>query len=161
MVKKIPLNNGFNAIVDDWEYSWLSSFKWYAHKVKTVRENYYALCNIKQPDGGYTTGYMHRMITDAPKGMVVDHINGNGLDNRFNNLRIVTHLENRLNSTDLHGKKIKNNHVTRFKKLVPVSIDRLVIPHLDKIAKKNHKTRNQVIRDAIAYYLIEKHGERF
>jgi hypothetical protein len=41
---------------------------------------------------------MHRQIMKPPKGMVVDHINGNGLDNRGCNLRIRTHLRNLQNS---------------------------------------------------------------
>lgn len=42
-----------------------------------------------------STVLMHRVILDAPKGMQVDHINGNKLDNRRENLRLCTHLENR------------------------------------------------------------------
>ncbi|UCD51662.1 MAG: HNH endonuclease [Phycisphaerales bacterium] len=37
---------------------------------------------------------MHRQIMKPPKGMVVDHINCNGLHNRRRNLRICTQLQN-------------------------------------------------------------------
>jgi len=41
---------------------------------------------------------MHRLIMNAPEGMHVDHINGDGLDNRRENLRVVTAQENQFNS---------------------------------------------------------------
>ena len=51
--------------------------------------------------------YMHRFITNAPPGMEIDHANGNGLDNRRENLRLVTHrqnITNRQGKTKLWGK---------------------------------------------------------
>lgn len=40
---------------------------------------------------------MHRFIMNAQKGQIIDHINGNGLDNRKENLRFCTHRQNAYN----------------------------------------------------------------
>ncbi len=40
---------------------------------------------------------LHRLITDAPKDMMVDHINHNTLDNREENLRVCTRSQNGMN----------------------------------------------------------------
>lgn len=39
-------------------------------------------------------GLLHRYITDAPKGMVVDHINGDTLDNTLKNLQVCRKIDN-------------------------------------------------------------------
>ena len=59
------------------------------------------LCRNVGVSGGKTKAlYLHRMIVGPiPDGMVVDHINGNALDNRRENLRVVSHEENHRNTT--------------------------------------------------------------
>ncbi len=41
--------------------------------------------------------YWHRLIVNPPPGKVVDHINGDTLDNRKSNLRAVTREQNNMN----------------------------------------------------------------
>lgn len=47
---------------------------------------------MRRSDNRYL--FMHRVITSAQPGMDVDHINGNGLDNRKINLRVCTRSQN-------------------------------------------------------------------
>lgn len=48
----------------------------------------------------YRCVLLHRVLTNAPHGMDVDHINGDTKDNRIENLRIVTRQKNLLNRRD-------------------------------------------------------------
>lgn len=52
---------------------------------------------------------MHRLITGAAGGAIVDHVNHNGLDNRRCNLRVCTMKENSANS------RLQSNTTTGFK----------------------------------------------
>ena len=89
-MQKIRLTQGKVALVDSEDYEELSKHKWYAHKEHNI---WYARRRI-----GAKTIRMHREILRAERGDIVDHINRDGLDNRRDNLRIVSHRENVLNS---------------------------------------------------------------
>ena len=91
-IRYIPLTRGKHAIVDAADFAALSKYKWYAQATDGGR-TFYA-CRTRR-GRAYA---MHRQIMKPPKGMVVDHINGNGLDNRRCNLRVCTQLQNSQNS---------------------------------------------------------------
>lgn len=95
-MKKIPLTNGQFAIVDDEDYLWLSSFNWCASKVEGY-DKFYAVRKIRKPDGRGTNQQMHRVITEAKTGQIVDHRNNDGLDNQKSNLRLTDHSGNARN----------------------------------------------------------------
>jgi hypothetical protein len=86
------------ALVDDEDFTKLSQFKW---SVSTINNNRYALTGKKDPIAGSTA--MHRIIMNPPKGMEVDHIDGNGLNNQKSNLRVVTHWQNMCNVHSSNG----------------------------------------------------------
>ncbi len=93
MTKKIRLTKGFSAIVDDNDFGFINSMSWhYQPKRKTGYAIGHVIINGKR-----TTRRMHRIIMKAKKNEQIDHVNGNGLDNRRVNLRIATAKMNAIN----------------------------------------------------------------
>lgn len=89
MTKHISLGHGRYTTVDDEDYEFLSRWKW----CYQPRGYGYAA----RSSGRSKTFHMHRVIMNAPKGLEVDHINGDGLDNRRSNLRLCTKAQNQYN----------------------------------------------------------------
>lgn len=83
---KIPLTRGYSAHVDASDWALVRKYKWHAVPTKGL---VYARTK---------TTYLHRLLLNAPPGKDVDHINGNGLDNRRSNLRVSTHGANLRNA---------------------------------------------------------------
>ncbi len=88
-VRRIPLGNGLFATVDAADYEKLSKYRWHASPHGRM---VYASCCV----GGRTV-YMHRMLLRPRRGRVVDHSDGNGLNNRRGNLRACTRRQNQAN----------------------------------------------------------------
>lgn len=103
MSKRIPLSGklGGYAIVDDEDYEYLMQWRWRNVKGRAVRfeSRKRPGTHWKEDKRIYKVHLMHRDIMNAPKGMDVDHINHDGLDNRKANLRICTHAQNSFNSS--------------------------------------------------------------
>ena len=102
-MKEITLTRNKTAIVSDTCYNYISNNKYY-----TTSEGYAARhkenCVI----------YMHREIYEKYIGMLIegleiDHINGNRLDNRIENLRLVNRTQNNVNS------KKRKNGTSKYK----------------------------------------------
>lgn len=87
-MKEIQLTQGQVAMVDDKDFEWLSQWKWFAAWCPDTR-SFYAR--------RYPGIIMHRVIMNTQKGIDVDHINHNTLDNRRENLRNVTRQQNTMN----------------------------------------------------------------
>ena len=93
-MKTIPLTQDKFTIVDDEDYSRICMFKWCANQ---SRNTFYAISDsIKQKKK--TRIIMHRLIMNAQKGVQIDHKDGNGLNNRKNNLRFANSSQQRQNS---------------------------------------------------------------
>ena len=102
--RTITLSQGKVAIVDASDFDWLSQWKWIAD-----RRPHGFYVSRKEVGAGPNSRniYMHRFIMLEPKGMMVDHVNHDPLDNRRANLRICTRTENLRNRTSLVGSSSK------------------------------------------------------
>ena len=103
---RVPLSKGLVALVDDADAERVTRFKWHAVRRGRV---VHAMRTAKR-DGGRATVYLHRWLLDAPAGLEVDHRNGNGLDNRRENLRLCTHAQNAVNHRRDSARKISQFH---------------------------------------------------
>jgi hypothetical protein len=89
-------------LVDEQDKHFLEEYSW------KVRTRGYVVAR-------FTTNYvtkqicLHRLITNCPSGMVVDHINHNPLDNRRANLRVCTQAEN------IRNTKLRSDSKTGYK----------------------------------------------
>lgn len=97
MAKEVPLTQDKVALVDDDDYPVVSRYKW--HAMHCYEHLWYAAT-------GHNT-YLHRFILNPPRGYTVDHINGNGLDCRKENMRICKLSDNVKNRHCYAGQPIK------------------------------------------------------
>lgn len=92
---QIPLTKGYTAIVDD-EDAHFAELKWCA-RVTTFGPVYAQRASLAE--GGWIGVQLHREVMGLQHkdGKIVDHINGDGLDCRRADLRVVTKRENARN----------------------------------------------------------------
>lgn len=100
-MKSILLTKNYEAKVDDEDFVWLSKYRWHYDRGYAARTIH---------DKGIE--YMHRMINKTPKGLSTDHVNGDRLDNRKNNLRSCTQTLNNANS------KLRRSNTSGYKGVV-------------------------------------------
>jgi hypothetical protein len=148
-MREIRLSKGEIAIVDDVDFERVSSYAWFYHPAG------YALRTYRE-DGVTKTERMHRFILDAPKGYDVDHINGNGLDNRRSNIRLATRSQNNYN------KGLQLNNTSGYKGVywVPKKKRWRVVIHVNK-KRINIGTFKEKVEAAKAYNkaALMYHGE--
>ena len=97
-MKKIPLTKGKFAILDNEDYGHINIFNW---KLSTEG---YAVTTFQTNTNKRKSVGMHRLILNPFTEFVIDHINGDPLDNRKKNLRICLPKENTFNRKKSKGK---------------------------------------------------------
>ncbi len=146
-MKKIPLTKGRVALVDDEDFEELSKHKWcWGDRGGAQRKTH----------GGSVFVAMHRVIMNAPKGKVVDHINGDRSDNRRSNLRICTQAEN------VRNQSIKSNNKSGYKGVHWDAPRKKWHAHITKNNKTLFLGRFKEIKEAVQAYneaSIRYHGQ--
>lgn len=115
---KVPVGTHMFANIDESDAVKVCQYRWYPHRYRRNSNVFYARTWVVE-DGKRKTMRMHNLIIDVPKGMVVDHINHDTLDNTRGNLRIASAGQNarnrrigKTNTTGLKGViKVKNRWV--------------------------------------------------
>jgi hypothetical protein len=105
----VPLTKGYEAIIDAADVHLVSGSNWFAQEYP---RSVYAKRSRKKR-GVVQCIFLHRVLMGDPEGFEIDHINGNGLDNRRSgekgNLRVATKAQNgrnqRLFSSNTSGYK--------------------------------------------------------
>lgn len=100
-MKQIPLRGtngkGRFLICSEESFEELNKYKWLLRK-----DGYVSAYSLGSGRKGSKV-MIHRLVTNAPVGKVVDHINGDKLDNRIENLRICTQSQNLMNRKKTRG----------------------------------------------------------
>lgn len=98
---EVPLTQGRVALIDDADFPIVSAYRWKFLK-RSCGHGGYAIAS-EMRDGKKRMLSMHRVLLTPPAHLQVDHVNGDGLDNRRSNIRICTMAQNAANRASYHG----------------------------------------------------------
>lgn len=146
---EIPISGnkglGYVALIDDEDYELVSRYNWNLKTPSPQSRMLYAQASVRSKI------LMHRLILSPPKGMVVDHIDHNGLNNTRTNLRICTMRQNS------HNARVRQNSKSGFKGVhFQKSMGKWVAQHATNIG--SFETAEEAAR-AYDKFVIENLGE--
>lgn len=147
----IPLTQGRICFVDEEDHASASQFKWYFDTGYAARAVY------DKTTGKQRKQKLHRFITgDTPKGLEVDHKDGEKLNNRRHNLRICTHAQN------VKNKSLHKNNTSGYKGVSFFKPTGQWLVHIGVGGKSKHIGLFDQIEDAAKAYsqaASEHYGE--
>ncbi len=150
----IKLSNNQNVNIDDDDFNKVNIYRWKRNKgLKTD----YAAKTIYLGDGKWKTILMHRFILGIKdRNILVDHIDGDGLNNKKENLRICTRSQNSANRTS------KKNGTSKYLGVCAIKRESIWQAHVRKDKKIYYLGRFLNEADAAIAYnkkATELHGE--
>lgn len=111
---RVPLTRGLIALVSEEDADRVLALKWH---VRPVRSRLGKFIAVNGRGGAKPTRhgcrYLHRFILNAPADRLVDHINGDTLDNRRENLRLCTPSQNCINRPSIGGHGFRGVYLRR------------------------------------------------
>lgn len=99
-VAHLTLTRGYVAMIDACDAQDVGRYAWAA---RVTPWGVYAARFSARPERALV--WLHRHLLCAPKGLLVDHKDGDGLNNRRSNLRLATYGQNAMNSRPRKGSK--------------------------------------------------------
>jgi hypothetical protein len=145
--------NGYDVLIDDENFELINAYTW--RFTSTCHGGPY-LYRRYRSNGKQRMIFFHRTITCCPKGMLIDHINGNTLDNRKCNLRICTHQQN------MKNQKRRKNNTSGYKGVSFDKRDKVYRAHISLNMKRIYLGSFKSPEDAYAAYCEASkkyHGE--
>lgn len=96
-VARVPLTRALHAIIDAADAELISTYGCWQARWDASAKTHYASATARQPCDRPSTIQMHRLLLNAQSGLLVDHRNHDGLDNRRDNLRLCSPTQNQHN----------------------------------------------------------------
>lgn len=127
-MRRIKLTRGMYALVDNKNYYKLNKWKWY---VLETDYKFYAVHDL-WINKKTVHILMHRYIMNTPKGFVVDHKDGNGLNCLEENMRNCTSSQNQTNKKPYGKSKYMGVYFNNITSKIPSIQAKIVInkiPH--------------------------------
>jgi hypothetical protein len=92
--RRIPLGEGLFTLVDPADFYWLNNYHWSPRRNSNC---IYAVRFLNERGKKTKIVSLHRLLLNPASHLLVDHRNGDTLDNRRDNLRLATHSQNQFN----------------------------------------------------------------
>lgn len=102
-MQRIKVTRNKFVLVDDEDFEKLNSFTWYCETHGRTFRSF--MVKEKKINGIRKRKkiFMHRVILNAKKGQIIDHIDGDSLNNQKSNLRFCSHSQNIMNGPSRLG----------------------------------------------------------